>query len=122
MADTAHGNLLRCDRDHLFWNEEAWHHIKRSKQKFVVPHVRLPDIVRQNLLLLWILLEVLFESSVTNQLLLELEYLLLAHSLVAQCSNDILDPALGFGNFWPDHRQTLDHVVSAEAFSELTLQ
>lgn len=51
----------------------------------------LTDVVVQDLLFLWVLLEIFFEGTIADELLLEFENFLLLHSPVGQMVEHALD-------------------------------
>ena len=77
VADSTHSNLLGGDSNHLFWNDIRGHDVEGAEEILVVSHVGFPDVIGQDLLLLWVLLKVFLQSFVANELLLELKHFLL---------------------------------------------
>ncbi len=109
--------MLRSDSEHFFGDDVGGHDIEGAEKEPIVPHVSLSDIVCQDVLFIWVLLEVLLESPVADKLLLELKYFLLGYRFVAQVADDALDTGFRLRDLRPDHGQTSDHVVSSESLS-----
>lgn len=68
------------------------------------------DIILQNHLLSWVVLEVLLQGLVAHDLLFELSQLLLPDPLVWECPEHFFDTTFHFGDFVPDNWDALQHI------------
>ena len=91
VADAAHGYLLWCHCDHLLWNDIGGHDVERAEQIPIIPHISLLDVVCEDFLFLWVLLEILFEGAIAHELFLEFKHLLLGHRFVSEIVDNIFD-------------------------------
>ena len=83
--------------------------------------MRFLDVVDDNVFLLWVLLEVSFETCVADDLLLELEDLLLLDSLRSEMVDHGLDSGLNFGDLSPHNGHALHLHVLTKVLVELLL-
>lgn len=86
-----------------------------------VSDIVLLDIVHEDFSLLRVLLEVLLESLVAEELLLELIYLLKLDSLVVKSPRHVFNSRLNLEKLLPHDWNAFDHVVHTECLIELSL-
>ena len=84
--------------------------------------MRFLDVVDDDVFLLWVHLEVGFETCVADNLLLELKDLLLLDGLWSEMVDHGLDSGLDFGDFSPHDRHALHLHVLTKVLVELLLE
>lgn len=103
---------------------QIWrNNIQRLEQKSTLSEfVCFLDITYQNILLLGVGFEVLFQTSVANKLLFELNSFLTHHIFSVKRHKNRLTSGFETTHFVPDNRYTLKHVFSVEVLDKLALK